>query len=494
MSSSVRVSARGRVGLLNERAGRVVGLSPVEGGILHISETRSGAMKVATMVRLVGGPPVSATGLAAALRALQRRHPVLSSVVGKRKGRRGPSAYFVREDAESEVPVEFLPRNGEDAWLQTWAEEAPLGPPLDRNPLKLFVYQGDGVAEILYVMDHFFSDGLSMVNFFKELLTLLAAYDAEGVAEHEDVDVDALVGPELAWQTSIDAATRASFPSRARQLLSAGWFLGRYVAFAPNYVDFPIRNNMPAKLMAGGNTCNPATLHIGRETSQALLRTCKAGGVTIGAALGAASVWALRDVIQAAGPGTGPRRGRDITVAFASDLRRRYAEPLANEHMGYHVSSMLKYRTKWKSARRAVVDEAVLMKTAREVRRHNEAHSFSSLSFATVLPSFFTQKPTHRFFSTIALTNWGRLDLDSEYGKWAVDSVVGVINNRHLRMPLLLCSSHGGQLTLTLCVSEPACSIKDAEIFLRMLQGHIETMAHVDVVDKASATVAVPQA
>jgi hypothetical protein len=474
----VEASARGSASGVVD--GRAVELGWVENGILRISRERSGAMKVVVVLE-VEGRLLPRAALRAALRALQRRHPVLRS----RLREDGTGGYLLQEDLSAELQVQWLPLGADRgaAWKQAWAREARAKPPVGQLTVKFLALE-DAAAkatQLLFIMDHYFCDGLSVTNMFSELLRLVEAAERAPRAAGAGADADplalddALVGPPLGWQLPMEVLVDRSYPNALVKWAKVVHYIVRYLVLEPKLLQMARPDwSVPASDVFNKCTCMPHQLTVPKTELKLLLDECKRQGVTMGVAIAAAVAYTARDL-------TADRAGVDteyIAVPLALDLRRRYAEAVDQHHLGYHVSSNRNYRWGVKEARQeGPASFANMWARAKLMGKHYEEFDFAGLRLGVVIGGFFEQPPTYERMATVAISNWGRLDFPEQVGPFKVNKLFGLLNNPHFIMPTLIVSSLHGALTLTIVTTEPACSPELGPAFLNTLKGHLARMA-----------------
>mmetsp|Transcript_598 Transcript_598/g.771 ORF Transcript_598/g.771 Transcript_598/m.771 type:complete len:328 (+) Transcript_598:498-1481(+) len=326
-------------------------------------------------------------------------------------------------------------------------------------------------------MDHFFCDGLSVVNLFKELMTLTVACE-EAAKNGDKVDEAALVGPPLTWQMPMEIANANSFPNAAIQWFKVVKYILTHVAMEPKMVDFPIFDkSITADQIFKRCICNPYHVTIPKETVTRLLRVCKDNGITMGTAVAVSTLYAVRDLV-AATPEASEFSCRDLAVPLALDMRRRYSEKMGQEHLGYNISSNKAYKLNFAEAcKEGPISKEIMLSRAQKMSKHYQQMDYAGAVFGTLLGPFFEQPPTFDNMSSVAITNWGRLNFPDSFGDFQVKELFGMPNNPHFIMPTLVSSTLNGQLTLTVVITKPAVAEASGREFLKKMEENLTMIA-----------------
>ena len=345
----------------------------------------------------------------------------------------------------------------EVAWEETHARaRAELGVQL----LSLAVLdrkRGDGkgeyATEILLVMDHAWCDGLSITNLASELLEHLAVVDP--IAK----DALSVQAPLEVLAVERYGGGVMSYLRRVKDMIQ---FLVPIIRTG-EACKFPLGNSdatpMPAKDM-GDCVVKTYTKVL---PVKGLLKACKAKGVTVGVAVAAATCASVSRAVVNAGHESGKRR--PVAISLAADMRRRFSPILDEHHLGFYVSALHSYFADVDDACSDSLDAAddLWVRAGLMSDRYKEkAAEIASYQLSQLIELGLSREPTHEGLATLALTNWGRIKVQSSYGKWTVEDVCGLFNPVNLLMPTMLISSFNGSLRLHLCVTEPAACGKAA--------------------------------
>lgn len=380
----------------NSVSTRKVELGVVENGILRISRERKGAMKVMVVLKMLSEKELDRKSFQRALEYMQERHPVLRCLVRESSSK---NKYYLEEQVDASVrdaiPVHWVKRErGEESHLKVWQQECRKPPPVGANPVAFHVLEEQGVTEIVFVMDHFFCDGLSVTSLLKETMTLVAALE-DAKQSGGQVDERALVGGPLKWQVPMEKAIASSFANPISQWAQVIGYIFTHLAFEPKMIDFPINDpSITAAQMPEKCFCNPYRISIPKPIVKQLLRKCKENKLTMGTVVAASTLYAVRDIV-AATPDAPKLKDRDLAVPFALDMRRRYAESIGQEHLSYHISSNKAYKYNFdKACKEGPVTEKMLIKRAKAMSAWYQKFDYAGLTFGTLLGPFFEQPPT----------------------------------------------------------------------------------------------------
>mmetsp|Transcript_43176 Transcript_43176/g.69248 ORF Transcript_43176/g.69248 Transcript_43176/m.69248 type:complete len:512 (-) Transcript_43176:112-1647(-) len=478
-SKEAIINASKRTQVAGRHAGRKIGLSKLEGGILKVSKRANGAMKVGTVLR-VEGPRFDKSNVGKALKDLQARHPLLGCKIEQDGGE-----FYMQECPDTNISQAWQTRHDDSTWREVWMKVSHTTPPLGRSPLELYFFEqdsqvGDIKTDILFVMDHFFCDGLSVTNFFKEFMLLFASYDEETKKDDPEVTgkAEQLRKTQLVWQSPMEDLCNRSYKTTLHQMVDCAYYIIRYLLIQHPMVDFTIdKPDVTAAEMPQVCHCYPYELELDVDTTKRLLANCRKNSCTIGAAIASSVLYATRDLVSRQ-KDVKDLLDNDIAVPLALDMRRRYSESVEGTNLGFHVSSNKAYKYRLGEAlNEGEVCQEALFYRAKEMLACYHKFDYAGLALGSVLGPFFEAPPSFDRMSSIAITNWGRLDLPTSVSKWRLCNLFGLINNCHFRMPTLICSSHGGKLHFTLVISEPVIVRSSAELFLSDVDKYLCVMS-----------------
>jgi hypothetical protein len=268
---------------------------------------------VAIVVRLGRGP--SEERLRQALDAVQARHPLLRARIVSARGRKRFTV-----DGVPPIPLDFVPRPGEDAWQRAAEEALNRGLDASRGPLLRATYLRAGptgaAAEIVLAFHHAIVDAASGQQLVHELLTACGAPEA----------------PPPASADQLPAPTEAFVPAAYR-----GWrgVLPR-AAYAGRQAAEEVRHRLRARAYTPPTrtaTCRILPRELDVETTAGLVEEGHRRRITLNSALHAAlalGLWRRRYA------------GRPMTLqalAFA-DLRPYLRPQVAATTLACHIGMM----------------------------------------------------------------------------------------------------------------------------------------------------------
>ncbi len=270
---------------------------------------------VVAVVRLGRGPDPER--LRRALVALQRHHPLLAVRILERGGR-----FAFTSEATPPLPLQVLPRRGEDGWRRV--VDAELNRRIDETagPLARCLYllpqDGGCPAEIVLTFHHAAMDGASATGLVGQLLRLCDPAGGEAPPARDDLP------------PPMESAFPAPFTG-LRGAARRAAFLARQAADEAGFAWSARGGRRPAVHPAARCRALPASLD--PEETRALVRAARRRRVPLHAALHAAL---LRAVHRRLYDGV-PRRLR--YVAFA-DLRPHLRPPPPADRLGSHLSML----------------------------------------------------------------------------------------------------------------------------------------------------------
>jgi len=242
--------------------------------------------------------------------------------------------WFTSEDVEA-IPIEVIPRKDDQGWQEVIHQQSLI--PFDfevRPAIRFLLVQSPQESELLIFCHHMICDGLSLAYLARDILTVLGDPSAE---------LEILPDPQ-----PID---RESLPPGVKMNGLVNYFIERInKKWREEKVHFG-QDDYQAVTEAYWSNFNHgmSLLEFSEEQTTALVKKCKAEGVTVNSAL-AIGLTAAQIRIQGVQP-----YHSDITIA--GSLRERLAKP-AGEAMGIYagaVSPRYVYKEKlgfWENVRK----------------------------------------------------------------------------------------------------------------------------------------------
>jgi NRPS condensation-like uncharacterized protein len=299
-------------------------ISPVE-RLLSLSP-----FAVVTMVARIKGS-VSEGMLRSAVSRVQQRHRNLQVRI-KEDDEHDP--WFTSEGV-GEIPIEIVPRESADHWIQVFHEACRVPFAFDAQPAIRFVLvQSPGESELIIFCHHVICDGLSLAYLARDLMVHLGDPTRE---------VELLPDPVL--------VSRDSIPEEVSVSPIARFFIDRInKKWAQARVHFDQEDYLSLHEAYWKNyTHQMLSIELSEAQTSELVHRCRQEGVTVNTALTAAFVGA-QVVVQG-------NRPHHASIGIAASVRDRLQPPVGPA-MGFHagvVRPRCRYNVKtsfWKNARR----------------------------------------------------------------------------------------------------------------------------------------------
>lgn len=350
-------------------------LPSTQGGMLLSGMPFS--INFAVTARLRGS--LTLTDIRDALQRLGQRHPFLAArVIAGDDG-----AAYVTDQGVPPAPVKVINRTSDDDWVQVLEREVAI--PFDYRtgpPFRLIWLPGEGISDLMLICDHLSADGRAGIFALRDLLAFLA----DPTLKLEPV-------PSLLMANLIPAdvieklkATIAADPGAGRPT-TGGW-----------HDDSPVE----AKRVI------PFSLTV--EETTALVRRCRAEGVTVQAALCAAFLKPFAEQQPSS-----PVRKVEIPV----DIRDHLTKSVSESYGNFISLVMLDLdcapgRDLWEIAR----DARAGLDTAMRTREF--------FYTPTIFISVTGKLPSGMDFGVgfdLSISNLGRVGIPTQYGSLALESI-----------------------------------------------------------------------
>ncbi len=397
-----------------------------------IHDLAYGHGKIVCTVSLSG--QLNPTLICQALEQLHQRHPLLQAThTLKRKG------YFFRLDAKfSSIPFQVKMKHDDNTWQDIVEQELAQPFPTDQylwGATLLCPSTPQGNTEIILFFSHAICDGLSVASFLDELLTVYCKLE-----QGEAIDL-----PPLPLLPPIDILVQ-----QAKKTKDA--FITKQLA-QPISCPWPYSNSVPL----GQRKTKNVYRHLSMKQYKLIEQTCRQQHITVHAALNAA-------VLLTAGS-----FGNVNNISLQTPINlRRYCQPtLSNENFGCYVSMVTTQHT-------CNPQQTSLWDAARDYR----AQLKSALPHASAyLPNFSLRmlrklldklclNPRDHFTLGFGVTNAGRLNLPTAYGKHRIKFLYGSTSRQAADFVILIsAATFNDELFLTFNFTEPMLSINWVEDF-----------------------------
>ena len=442
--------------------GRVFRLTTLENGIMTL-ERRHGTMQY-TYSCLLKGPEISEEIVQKTWRLVQQVNPMLRLTTKEV----GTDKFELVEQESFDVDIETIEGR---PMLDVWQEYAqkPMEIGKAAAVTKIFLVR-PGTAEQLemdqtylsIVFNHAFSDGISASNLLAEFLAVMTEGEAKLPAPRGFSFPYTVLSKELLWKNGIIRSLRY-------HVYMLNYTLTRK---APGYFSMD-DETVTYKNVSQKCYCSNLLRELSREDTSALAKQCKAKGVTVGALVGAALAVAARRSLDRQGV---KEAG---SVAFVRSVRPDYVEGrLENHDLGFHVSSMKALQDKYvlQAMEKGGIWTAAEFTTSYLQKKLVLGYAQAVLTFI----HFYWKRPVRKFkdYETVAMSNWGRMPLEREYGNWKVERAYPLTAFNHMIMPTCFVSTAVGRLSINVGVAIPAVKLDETEKFLDETMELIKEAAH----------------
>jgi hypothetical protein len=388
-------------------------LRPEAGSALFLSRM-SLSINFAVSARVRG--PLTRERLEVALAALGRRHPLLAV----RAAARADGTPYFTDEGVPPIPLRVGKMAGNDEWVGE-VERAIQQPTryLEGPLLRCVWLRGEDVSDLILVCDHLNADGRAGVIALRDLLSLLAD-PSQAVEPVDSPPLPDLVPPEIVRLIREDTA---DLPAA---LQNAG---------PPPEEPRAKPRAEPAESDVPGDPVRVTPFCLDAAETSALVRRCRAEGVTVQAALCAAFLtpFAERQPDR-------PMRRAEIPV----DLRGRLIRPVGDAYACMIGLTKIDFdctpgRDLWDVARDA----------AKALAAMRDRDLFATPLVVITLTGRIPSAPWDIDYD-LSVSNLGRLDIPASYGELHLESVYGPIfpatGPKHL---ILGISTFDGQMRCT---------------------------------------------
>ncbi len=370
-----------------------------------------------------------------ALAKIQNRHPLLRTNVGTTKTN---VPAFVTNPEIPPIPVDVTERTSDHQWedvsLSEW--ERPFD--LKKEPAARLIWlKSDTVSDFLVVCPHCVCDGSGFVTLMRELLLLLDDPGAELEPYEGFQSVGSLVPAPIRENRLIH------WKGKLFSTLAKGIFAILNPKPAPRAGDYYLLSH-----------------HLDKDTTNALVRKCKAEKTTVQAALCTASLLAYRSV-------TG--KGSRNKVISPVDIRR-YLPAIGRDHL-FAFAPIVELSLRQKAAENGFWPEARQMKqTLMEKAENIDAGEmlFITEYFQSSTPALLNHMRSTKGSHDITISNMGVLDIPVTYHNFRVRAIHSPSVGFPWRNPnTLVVSTFAGRMDFSFCSHESFLPMIDAEKICR---------------------------
>ena len=389
------------------------------------------SINFALTARLQGA--VTPEQIRVALDKVQFRYPPLSMRLAQESNR----CVYLVPDARLKIPIRIVGRQHSEQWLGEVTTELGLAFDLVNDPpLRLVWLRGQRTSEMIFVCPHVLADGLSVVYLIRDFLKFL-----------DDPEADVKPMP----LTSPMSELLPDFPGKRmiiRQSKLKAAILRFLLILSPRQ-EIKGSTKTDYHLLAWELT--------GKQTS-ALVARSRSEKTTVHAALCTVFLRAFGEF-----QGDGWKRKAQSPIS----LRHRLTNPVG-EAFGLFVNLMefgvncSPQRDFWEVARE--VKEAI-------TRRADDRYAFRSLTEANVMmdklgsvvPAEFVARSVMTVSYDLSVTNLGRLDIPTQYGKLHLDGLYGPSLGGDPDNIVLGVITIGDRMHFTLSFTDIKLSVSEAE-------------------------------
>lgn len=416
-------------------------------------------LNVVMVARIRG--TVDCSRIATALEHLKSRHPFLA--VRVQIDDDGTGSYVAAEVPPFTIHVE--PRQCEEQWIACAKQELRTSFPIETGPLvRCLLIQSTEVSEIILCGHHAICDGMSLGYLLRDLLKYLAEpmHESKNPIDPPPIDFTTVPTPPSTNVLLRFMMSRINKKWAAKNIrLSEAEMRRMHQAFW--------EKNSAIQVLAW--TLDP-------EATAGLVKRCRAENVTVNTALWTAFLGAQYDVQC-------DRQRYRQRSALAVNTRDKLKVPV-DDAFGFYASSLtvkLPYapeKSFWENARQ------VHLKIANELSRTNIFRMlFAEMVHPTLLDSLYFSKygllldetmpkkllrimGWHKITYGYAITNVGRFDIPSTYGKLQLEAVYGPLFYSDVEEKIVGAITVSGRLSCTLTCNESivgdCTKIRDAAI------------------------------
>lgn len=339
---------------------------------------------------------LSESQLRHALDRIQSKHPMLRCAVRTYDG----VPYMELQDDPGPIPLRVAERQGDDHWKEESRIERGVLFDTERAPMMRFVWlRSESVSEVLLVCHHCICDGMSVITVMRELLLLCEQPDLD-IGKHTSMNgIEDIVPREALENRSL--RRKAAFKAFLVKMLFAFKRIGRPVPQGPLYV---------------------INWKLNRDQVQALSRRSKSENVTAFAALSLAFSHAFRAV-----------RGSKANGKFLSPVDVRKFLPLIKPDSLFAASPSVIIATDtrtppdkvgdadfWEQARAL---KAAMNKKIDRMSANVYQYMVGFESLHSIFDRFVGDKLANVDGFDVTLSNLGRIDLKTDYGRFQLETL-----------------------------------------------------------------------
>ncbi|EAU66910.1 phthiocerol/phthiodiolone dimycocerosyl transferase family protein [Stigmatella aurantiaca] len=345
---------------------------------------------------------VTETRVREALPVVRHRHPLLQANILAESPPR-----FSRSTVP-EMPLEVVPREHADSWLEQVNKQINLPFDATQGPLARFVLvQGENHSELICGYDHLIGDALSGCFALRDLLRAMAPSGGRPPELPARPAYEALIGPPLPGTHVLNKVVSRTSSTLLRVS--------------------PALNRLSARLSASSTPPPPADKvrsgfvyrRLVPEQTERLLALCREQGSSLHGLLGAALTLARAETLSS-------DKASVITLTSALDARERFE---VGEDFGLfttgktHLLRIRKQEEVWGLSRKLRAPLVAARKSATHLKLFRSAIEMSSRTVDLAAQPWMQRATQLGLDSMLGLTNLGRLNLDARYGDLGLEGI-----------------------------------------------------------------------
>jgi NRPS condensation-like uncharacterized protein len=411
-------------------------LSPFEQA-MEILNRRATTYNIVTICRING--IFSEEILRQALEVLQSRHPRLNCrIVGKLSNLRFETGVI-------NIPLRVVEKYEPQQWQEVALEELNQKIESHKSLMRVVLVQMKNQSNINYLITtihHAIADGLSCIQLHSELLRY-----CQKITSFEPIEVATL--PALPPIEKLMPASMQGWKGAVNIFLAISRLLFKDVWYRPKTLKF--EKFVPVEVRRTGLVHRTLTI----EQTRQLVNACRQNQTTVHSALCAAMLFATARKITSS-----KKANLGVSCWSPINIRNRLQPEISNEHLSLLVSGDISYHT--------LRINTSFWNLARERRQQMETTIAGDRVFCLPLITKFLIQFLlvfpYQVFSTIGVTNIGRVNISSDYDLFKLEEISFVTGNAAFRGLCVAVLTYESKMFLNFMFSEPAISQEIAEI------------------------------
>ncbi|MBD2435057.1 MULTISPECIES: phthiocerol/phthiodiolone dimycocerosyl transferase family protein [Fischerella] len=404
---------------------------------LEILNRRATTYNIVTICRING--LLSEEVIRQALELLQARHPRLNSrIIGKLNNLRFQTGNI-------QIPLRVVTKLHPQQWQEVVWQELNQKIESHKSLMRVVLVHLNNEKNVNYLITtihHAIADGLSCIQLHSELLRY-----CQKIISFEPIEVVSL--PALPPLKKLLPDSMRGWKGAVNIFLALSRLLLKDIYYRPKTLKF--EKFLPIKSRRTGIVHRK----LNETQTTKLLNVCRKNKTTVHAALCAAMLFAAGRKITA-----GKKTNVNLSCWSPINLRNRLQPKISNEHLGVLVSGDISCHT--------LRINTPFWNLARDRRRQMETTLESDQVFCLplltkLLINFLLAYP-YQVFSTVGVTNIGRVNIPANYGIFELEEISFVTANAAFRGLCVAVLTFEEKMFLNFMFSEPAINQETAEI------------------------------